>query len=103
VMHQLLVLQAKHDYGKGVRPLVEDRSLLLDQRRYRESLDRQLTRQLNESEERRIPYNDILRYPANWPELSDLRDQTNARERGELSEDTATARQLEQKLPEVKF
>ena len=58
---------------------------------------------MNASEERRIPYNDILRYPENWPELSDLRDETNARERGEQSEDTAVARQLDQKLPEVKF
>ena len=103
VIDQILVIDAKNDYARGVRPLVEDRALLYEQRRYREQFDRQLSKQLNAAEERRIPYNDILRYPENWPELSDLRDETNARERGEQSEDTAVARQLDQKLPEVKF
>jgi general secretion pathway protein D len=103
VIDQILVIDPKNEYARGVRPLVEDRALFFEQRRYREQFDRQLTKQLNESEERRIPYNDILRYPENWPELSDLRDQTNARERGELTEDTLTAKQLDQPLPEVKF
>src|SRR5439155_5593457 len=103
VIDQILVIDSKNDYARGARPLVEDRALFQEQRRYREEFDRQLTKQLNGAEERRIPYNDILRYPENWPELSDIRDQTNARERGELSEDTAVARQLDQKLPEVKF
>ena len=103
VIDQILVIDPKNDYARGTRPLVEDRALFQEQRRYREQFDRQLTKQYNASEERRIPYNDILRYPENWPELSDLRDQTNALERGEVSEDTAVSRQLDQKLPEVKF
>ena len=104
VIDQILVIDPNNEYAKDVRPLVEDRAMFLEQRRYREDFDRQLTRQLNASEERRVPYNDILRYPENWPGLTETHDRVKAEESGEqTNEDEVTLRQLAQKLPEVKF
>jgi Flp pilus assembly secretin CpaC len=55
------------------------------------------------SEEQRIPYNDILRYPANWPDLSEMRDRNLAIERGDQGEDSGVIAQLERRLPEVRL
>jgi general secretion pathway protein D len=104
VVDQILVLDPTNDYATGVRPLIEDRALLQQQRRYREDFDRQFTKQLNQTEEKKIPYDDILRYPANWPDISEMRDQTTAQERGEgTGGDQAIEAQLERKLPEIRF
>ena len=103
VIDQMLVLDPTNDYATGLRPLVEDKALLQQQRRFREDFDRQFTKQLNQTEEKKIPYDDILRYPANWPDISELRDQTTAQERGEGTADQATQAQLDRKLPELKF
>jgi general secretion pathway protein D len=103
VIDQMLVIQPTNDYASGLRPLVEDKALLQQQRRFREDFDRQFTKQLNQTEEKKIPYDDILRYPANWPDISELRDQTTAAERGEGSADQATQAQLDRKLPELRF
>lgn len=104
VIDQILLIDPNNEYAKDVRPLVEDRAMLLEQRRYREDFDRQLTRQLNQAEEKRVPYNDILRYPENWPGLTETHDRVKAEESGEQTNDDAiTLRQLAQKLPEVKF
>jgi general secretion pathway protein D len=103
VIDQILVIDPTNDYASGVRPLVEDKSILQEQRRYREDFDRNYARQLNQAEEKKIPYDDILRYPANWPDISELRDQTVAQERGEGAGDVETTKLLETRLPEVKF
>ncbi len=103
VIDQILVLDPTNDYASGVRPLVEDKALLQQQRRYREDFDRQFSKQLNQAEEKKIPYDDILRYPANWPDISELRDQTTAQEQGRGQADQATQAQLDKKLPELNF
>jgi general secretion pathway protein D len=103
VIDQILVLDPTNDYASGIRPLVEDKAHLQDQRRSREEHDRQLTKQLNAAEEAKIPYNDILRYPVNWPDISELRDQTTATELGGTPADQATQLLLERRLPELKL
>jgi hypothetical protein len=103
VIDQILVLDPTNDYAGGVRPLVEDKAHIQDQRRSREEHDRQLTKQLNAAEEAKIPYNDILRYPVNWPDISELRDQTTASELGGTPADQATSLLLERRLPELKL
>jgi general secretion pathway protein D len=103
VIDQILVLDPTNDYATGVRPLVEDKSHFQEQRRYREEHDRHLTKQLIQAEEAKIPYNDILRYPVNWPDISELRDQTTASELGGTPADQATQLLLERRLPELKL
>jgi Flp pilus assembly secretin CpaC/uncharacterized membrane protein YgcG len=103
VIDQILVLDPRNDYAIGVRPLVQDRAEFAQQRKYREQIDTSFTNILTESEEKRIPYNDILRYPDNWPDLSATRDKSVAIERGEQAADQAVAAQLDRRLPEVKF
>ena len=103
VLDQILAIDPNNDYGKGLRPLVEDKALILQQRRFREDFDRQFTKQLNQTEEKKIPYDDILRYPANWPDISELRDQTTASEQRVGSGDQAAQAQLDKKLPDLNF
>jgi general secretion pathway protein D len=103
IIDQILILDPQNDYAVGVRALVEDRALFLQQRKYHEDFERQITVQLNENEERKIPYSDILRFPDNWPDLSATRDESVRRERGEESEDADVQRQLDRVLPEVNF
>ncbi|HEV2296451.1 MAG TPA: hypothetical protein VGR35_21585 [Tepidisphaeraceae bacterium] len=103
VIDQILVLEPTNDYATGVRPLVEDKAHFQEQRRYREEHSRQFTKQLNAAEEKKIPYDDILRYPANWPDIAELREQTTATELGGSSADQATQLLLERRLPELKL
>jgi general secretion pathway protein D len=103
IIDQILILDPQNDYAVGVRALVEDRALFLQQRKYHEDFERQITVQLNANEERKIPYSDILRFPDNWPDLSATRDESVRRERGEESEDADVQRQLDRVLPEVNF
>ena len=103
VIDQIIVLDPGNDYAVGVRPLVEDRANFAEQRRYREDYDANFTKVLNQSEEKRIPYSDILRYPENWPDLSETRERSVALERGEQVADQAVAAQLDRRLPDIKF
>ena len=50
-----------------------------------------------------IPYDDILRYPTDWPDISQTREQTVSAERGENKEDRAVQAQLDRPLPELQF
>ena len=103
VIDQILVIDPGNDYAVGVRPLVEDRANFAEQRRYREDYDANFTKVLNQSEEKRVPYSDILRYPENWPDLAETRDRSVALERGEQVADQAVAAQLDRRLPDIKF
>ncbi|MGH7213518.1 MAG: hypothetical protein ACREIT_01960, partial [Tepidisphaeraceae bacterium] len=103
VLDQILVLDPGNDYAIGVKPLVEDRALIAEQRRYREDFDRQLTKQLNAAEEKKIPYDDILRYPLNWPDIVEVRDESVRLEQGVDETDQAVQAQLDRQLPEVRF
>lgn len=103
VVDQILLLDPRNDYAVGVRPLLVDRVQFQDQRNAREKFDVEFTNQLNRAEEMRIPYNDVLIYPENWPDLSETRERSVAAERGEQEEDTLVQAQLDRRLPEVKF
>ncbi|HVT90213.1 MAG TPA: hypothetical protein VHD56_15280 [Tepidisphaeraceae bacterium] len=103
VIDQILKLDPNNEYAKNVRPLIEDRAIVLEQRTAREKFNISMRRQLNQAEEEKIPYSDILRFPDNWPDLSATRDRTVAAERGQQVEDAAVLAILEKKLPEVKF
>ena len=103
VVDQILLLDPNNEYAQGARPLIQDRAMFLEQRLYREDFDRELTRTLNMAEEQRVPYNDILRYPSNWPDLSETRERSVALERGEEGEDATVVAQLEKRLPEVRL
>lgn len=103
VLDQILKLDPNNEYARTVRPLVEDKAIIQDQRKSRERYDRAVVRQYNAAEEMKIPYNEILRFPDNWPDLAARRDRTTAAERGQRPEDAAVVAQLERKLPELKF
>ncbi|MCC7350285.1 MAG: hypothetical protein IT446_06920 [Phycisphaerales bacterium] len=103
VLDHIRELDPTNDYALSVRPLVENQALIQQQRDYREEGAVQTAKTLNASEERLIPYDDILRYPTNWPDISEIRDRGAAKERGEGAGDAATRAQLERKLPELRF
>ncbi|MCC6424751.1 MAG: hypothetical protein IT447_14850 [Phycisphaerales bacterium] len=103
VLDHIRELDPTNDYALSVRPLVENQALIQQQRDYREEGSVQRAKTLNASEERLIPYDDILRYPTNWPDISEIRDRGTAKERGESTGDAATRAQLDRKLPELRF
>jgi len=100
---QILLLDPTNDYAVGVKPLLEDKNQFAEQRQYWETRDRKTGSVFNSAEEKLIPYDDILRYPSDWPDISQTRDQTVAAERGVGREDRAVAAQLDRNLPEVAF
>lgn len=103
VIDQVRSLDPNNDYAIGVRPLIEDRAMLKEQREYREQFNRELVKQLNAAEEKKVPYDDIYRYPTNWPDISDSRDRQVQEERGMRQGDAAVRAMLERHLPELRF
>ncbi|MDW8262070.1 MAG: hypothetical protein RMJ35_06050, partial [Phycisphaerales bacterium] len=103
VVNQIVELDPNDEYAQSMQIFLMDQAQFQRQRKYREQFDRQMTEQLIESEEKRIPYSDILRYPENWPELSEQRDRSVELERGASLEDQSLAGALERKLPDVPF
>jgi general secretion pathway protein D len=103
VVDQILVLDPNNDYALGVKPLLEDKYNFQQQRIYMEEKTLNQTQQFIDSEERLIPYDDVLRYPHDWPDISQTRDQTVASEHGENKEDRAVQAQLDRTLPELTF
>jgi general secretion pathway protein D len=103
VIDQILVIDPLNDYALGVRPLVEDRAIVQQQRRFRSQQDRQFRELLNEAEEKKIPYTDILRFPENWPDISDVRERTIAEERGLSTADQTLRRALERSAGTVEY
>jgi Ca-activated chloride channel family protein len=70
ILQQILDLDPSNDYARGAYPLVYDLFQRYAVREHRELRNREVTNQLNQAEEKKIPYEDILRYPENWPDLS---------------------------------
>src|SRR5690606_26801596 len=103
VLDQVLQLDPNNEYAKSVAPLVQDYGIIADQSRFRDQYLDQFELQLNQAQEKLIPYDDIFRYPDNWPELSERRDRLVAEEQALSPEDVATQQLLERKLPEVRF
>lgn len=103
VLDQILVIDPNNEYASGVKPLVEDKATLIEQRTYREDFTRQLTKQFNAAEEKMVPYDDVFRYPTNWPDISATRDASVEKERGGSAEDAAVQAQLEHHIPELRF
>lgn len=103
ILNQILTLDPNNDYALGVKPLVEDKVIILQQRSYREQFQHHLLGQLNAAEEKKIPYDDIFRYPDNWPDISAERDQEVAESQGIDPEDRAVDALLDRKIPEVHF
>ena len=103
VLNQILAIDPTNDYAVGVKQLVHDNAVFQEQRRLREKHDREFDRQLNTAEEKKIPYTDIMVYPTNWPDISDLRDREVMAERRGGGEDLQPQALLDKRLPEVRF
>jgi hypothetical protein len=100
---QILILDPNNDYAVGVRPLLEDKSQFTDQRDLMRLRDRKTTDVLNAAEEKQVPYDDVLRYPVDWPDISATRDQTVNAERSSGGSDRTSDAQLNRRLPQIKF
>lgn len=103
ILNQILTLDPNNDYALGVKPLVQDKLIVLQQRSFREQFNRHLLGQLNAAEEETIPYDDIVRYPDNWPDISAARDQEVAESQGIDAEDRAVNQILDRQIPVVHF
>jgi Flp pilus assembly secretin CpaC/tetratricopeptide (TPR) repeat protein len=103
VVDQILAIDSRNDYATGVRPLIIDRINIDKQKRIREEWRTNVTEQMIDAEERKIPYADILRYPPNWPDLAERRDRTVEQERGGTQEDAEARAMLDRQLPDLRF
>jgi Flp pilus assembly secretin CpaC len=103
LIDQILELDPRNDYAIGVRPLIQDAMHFAEQRKWRERYQEEFVSTINSTEEKKIPYNDILNYPDDWPDISAMRDRTVAEERGEGAADQAVMAQLDRPLPELNF
>ena len=101
-MDQILVLDATNDYAVGVKPLLQDK-VQFAQRQYYEQRHRLTGDNPVRAEEQLIPYNDILRYPTDWPDISQTRDQTVAAEHNAGASERIAVAQLERPLPALTF
>jgi general secretion pathway protein D len=103
VVDQILAIDRNSDYARGVRPLLQDKIQLGRQKAYREQWRLNTVDQFIEAEEKKIPYSDILRYPADWPDLSERRERSVEKERGGTTDDAEAAALLDRQLPELRF
>lgn len=103
ILNQILTLDPNNDYALGVKPLVQDKVIILQQRSYREQFNAHLLGQLNNAEEEKIPYDDIFRYPDNWPEIRGERDAEVAESQGIDTEDRAVNQILDHQIPPTRF
>lgn len=87
LVDQILSIDKDNEYAVGARPLIFDRVLLRQQQDYVDEYHREKAWTFTQAQEKRIPYSDILRYPADWPDLTERRDRTVAEERGAEEED----------------
>ena len=99
VLNHVLAIDPANEYAIGVKPLVEDKDILQKQKDYKEQHDRESMKQLNGANEKLIPYMEILRYPSNWPDISELRDREVDAERSSQGGESSLAANLERNLP----
>ena len=104
VIDQLLAIDPANDWATGVRRLVQDNAIIQEQVRVRDMHDREFERQLDRAEEGKIPYMDIIKYPENWPEISEKRDREVAAERRQgRAEELGPRAALDTNLRDVNF
>jgi general secretion pathway protein D len=102
VLDQILTIDPQNDYALGIRQFVEDKAIIQEQRHYREEFDSNLARSLNAADETEIPYEDIYRFPENWPDVSTLRD-NELKNSNTSKEDQAVQALLDHRLPTVQL
>jgi len=102
VLDQILTIDPQNDYALGIRQFVEDKAIIQEQRHYREEFDYNLAKSLNRAQETEIPYEDIYRFPENWPDVSTLRD-NELKNSNTSKEDQAVQALLDHRLPTVQL
>jgi Flp pilus assembly secretin CpaC len=102
VLDQILTIDPQNDYALGIRQFVEDKAIIQEQRHYREEFDSNLARSLTRADETEIPYEDIYRFPENWPDVSTLRD-NELKNSNTSKEDQAVQALLDHRLPTVQL
>ncbi len=61
-------------WARGVKPIVEDRAIIQQQRRDLEQRNWQTMRQLSAADAALIPYEPLLTYAPDWPRISENRN-----------------------------
>ncbi len=103
LLDQILVIDPRNDYATGVRQLVEDKAIVQEQYKYKLQFDQQYMKTLNSLDEKRIPYDDFLRYPENWPDISARRDAEVGAANGFGGGSAEAMAVLDKRIPELKF
>lgn len=89
LISQILTIDPDNDYAVGVRPFIEDAALFRRQRNNYLTYRQERARTFTSTQEKKIPYDAILTYPTDWPDLVERRDRTVSDERGAEEADAA--------------
>ncbi|MCY2955128.1 MAG: hypothetical protein NTU53_24640 [Planctomycetota bacterium] len=103
VINQILAIDPSNDYAVGVKQLVQDSAIVQDQRNVREKIALEFRKSLTQAEERKTPYVDVLKYPTNWPDISETRDRELIQERTGGGESLDAVSLMNKRLPAIGF
>jgi type II secretory pathway component GspD/PulD (secretin)/tetratricopeptide (TPR) repeat protein len=103
VIDNILNLDPNDNYANSVHQIIEDKANLQQQKTYRDKFRDEWTKQLIDSEEKKIPYTNIIQYSPDWPQLSKMRDDEVREEQGEGDENSALQALLDRHIPDVKY
>lgn len=103
VIDQILAIEPSNDYANGVRPLIEDRAIIQQQRRFQKAFEENVSKQFNRTVEIRTPYDDLVRFPENWPDINEIRDAAALEARGDTATDATTMATFNRTIPELRF
>lgn len=103
VINQILAIDPSNDYAVGVKQLVQDSATVQEQRKIRDRVEFEFRRSLTQAEERRTPYLDVLNYPTNWPDISEMRDRELLQERSGGADNLDAVSLMNKRLPAIGF
>jgi len=101
VINQILDLDPRNEYAKNMHLLVQDKAILMHQKTYHEEQLQNFSYLDMDAEEKKIPYRDILRYPSDWPTISELRDKEQQTDQAVTEQELSML--LNKPLPEINF
>ncbi|MEM1097618.1 MAG: hypothetical protein AAGH92_02400, partial [Planctomycetota bacterium] len=99
LIEQVLFIDPQNVTGQLLKPLLEDMITLRDQRKFVRQRDLKISRQHALNLEATIPYDDLLVYPSDWPQLTQRRLEALDESGGESRVNREAAQKLEQVVP----
>ncbi|GAB4186323.1 MAG: hypothetical protein Kow00105_00830 [Phycisphaeraceae bacterium] len=99
LLDQALFLDPNDVAVNAIKEMIEEAKILVESREIRRRRDLARARQSNINDETAIPYEEIMTYPADWPQITYTRLAGLDENAGETEADRETANRLKQAVP----